>query len=128
MEKKEEDLEVLPSFKEGRFARWLRRVVYPITARTPFRVFLSLSVASALMWVGLFVASAGTSAGNYPAMMAGAVIMLVAAIGVFLPIASAAAVYRYQDAELAALIMAAVCSQIPIPDPSSTDEVDTKEG
>ena len=123
-----EDLEVLPSFKEGRFARWLRRVVYPFAARTPLRVFFFLSVSSALMWVGLFVASAGTSAGNYPAMMAGAVIMLVAAIGVFLPIASAAAVYRHQDAELAALVVSAVCSQIPIPDPSSTDEVDTKEG
>jgi hypothetical protein len=123
-----EDLEVLPGFKEGRFAKWLRRVIYPIAARTPFRVFLSLLVASALMWVGLFVASTGTSAGNYPAMMAGAVMMLGSAIGIFLPIASAAAVYRRQDAELAALVMAAVCSQIPIPDPSSTDEVDTKEG
>ena len=54
--------------------------------------------------------------------------MLGSAIGIFLPIASAAAVYRRQDAELAALVMAAVCSQIPIPDPSLTDEVDTKEG
>ena len=126
MEKK--DLEVIPGFKEGRFAKWLRRVIYPITARTPFRVFLSLSVASALMWVGLFVTSAGTSAGNYPAMMAGALMMLGAAVGVFFQIASAAAVYRRQDAEMAALVVAAVCSQIPIPDPSSTDEVDTKEG
>lgn len=119
-----EDLEVLPSFKEGGFARWLRRAVYPVAARTPLRVFLSLSVSSALMWVGLFVASAGTSAGDFPAIMAGAVIMLVAAIGIFLPIASAAAVARRQDAELAALVVAAVCSQIPVLDPSSTDEVD----
>lgn len=123
-----EDLEVLPSFKEGRFARWLRRAVYPVAARTPLRGFLSFSVSSALMWVGLFVASAGTSAGDFPAIMAGTVIMLVAAIGIFLPIASAAAVARREDAELAALVVAAVCSQIPTLDPSSRDEVDTKEG
>jgi hypothetical protein len=122
MEKK--DLEVIPGFKEGRFARWLCRVVYPFAARTPLRVFFFLSVSSALMWWGLCTASAGTSVGSFPVIMAGAVIMLVAAIGVFVPIASAAAVYRRQDAELAALIMAAVCSQIPVLDPSSTDEVD----
>ena len=125
---KKEDSDVLPGFKEGRFARWLRRVVYPFAARTPLRVFFFLSVSSALMWWGLCTASAGTSVGSFPVIMAGAVIMLVAAIGVFVPIASAAAVYRRQDAELAALIMAAVCSQIPVLDPSSTDEVDTKEG
>lgn len=126
MEKKEEDLEVLPSFKEGRFARWLRRVVYPVVAGTLLRAFLSLAVSSALMWWGLCTASAGTSAGNYPAMMAGAVMMLGSAIGIFLPIASAAAVYRRQDAEMAALVVAAVCSQIPTLNPSSADEVDTE--
>lgn len=127
MEKKEEGLEVLPSFKEGRFARWLRRVVYPVVAGTLLRAFLSLAVSSALMCWGFFTASVGTSAGNYPAMVAGALMMLGAAVGVFFQIASIAAVYRRQDAELAALIMAAVCSQIPVLDPSSTDEVDTKE-
>ena len=121
---KKEDSDVLPGFKEGRFARWLRHVAHPVVAGTPLRAFLSFSASSALMWVGLFVASAGTSAGNYPAMMAGALMMLGAAVGVFFQIASIAAVYRRQDAELAALIMAAVCSQIPILDPSSTDEVD----
>ncbi|MBB1555675.1 hypothetical protein HG445_001630 [Candidatus Saccharibacteria bacterium] len=126
MEKK--DLEVLPGFKEGRFAKWLRRVIYPITARTPFRVFLSLLVASALMWWGFCVASAGTSTGNFPAIMAGALMMLGAAVGVFFQIASISAVTRREDAEMAALVVATVCSQIPIPDPSSTDEVDTKEG
>lgn len=50
--------------------------------------------------------------------------MLGAAVGVFFQIASVAAVYRRQDAELATLVTTAVCSQIPIPDPSSTDEVD----
>ncbi|QJU06555.1 hypothetical protein FBF30_01430 [Candidatus Saccharibacteria bacterium oral taxon 955] len=122
MEKK--DLEVIPGFKEGRFARWLRRVVYPFAARTPLRVFLSLSIASALMWWGLCTASAGTSAGDFPVIMAGAVMMLGSAIGIFLPIAAVAAVYRRQDAELAALVVSAVCSQIPVLDPSSTDEVD----
>lgn len=117
------DLDVLPGFKEGRFARWLRRVVYPIIAGTPFRVFLSLTVPLILMWVGFFVASAGTSAGDFPAMMAGAVMMLAAVTGAYLAIASVAAVARRQDAELAALVVA-VCSQIPILDPSSTDEVD----
>lgn len=121
---KKEDSDVLPGFKEGRFARWLRRVVYPFTARTPLRVFLSLSVSSALMWWGLCTASAGTSAGDFPVIMAGAVIMLAAAIGIFLPIAAVAAVVRREDAELAALVMAAVCSQIPVLAPSSTDEVD----
>ena len=123
-----EDLEVLPSFKEGRFARWLRRVVYPVVAGTLLRTLLSFSVSSILMCWGFCVASAGTSTGNYPAMMAGALMMLGAVVGVFFQIASVAAVYRRQDAELAALVMAAVRSQIPIPDPSSTDEVDTKEG
>ena len=123
-----EDLEVLPSFKEGRFARWLRRVVYPVVAGTLLRTLLSFSVSSILMCWGFCVASAGTSAGNYPAIMAGALMMLGAVIGVFFQIASVAAVYRRQDAELATLVMTAVCSQIPIPDPSSTDEVDTKEG
>ncbi len=124
MEKKEEDLEVLPSFKEGRFARWLRRVVYPVVAGTLLRAFLSLAVSSALMWLGLCTASAGTSVGSFPVIMAGALMMLGAAVGVFFQIASIAAVYRRQDAELATLVMTAVCSQIPIPDPSSTDEVD----
>ena len=128
MEKKEEDLEVLPSFKEGRFARWLRRVVYPVVAGTLLRTLLSFSVSSILMCWGFCVASAGTSAGNFPAIMAGAVMMLGSAIGLFLQIASVAAVVRREDAELAALVVSAVCSQIPIPDPSSTDEVDTKEG
>ncbi|QCT39733.1 hypothetical protein FBF31_01390 [Candidatus Saccharibacteria bacterium oral taxon 955] len=73
---------------------------------------------------GFCVASAGTSVGNYPAMMAGALMMLGAVVGAFFQIASIAAVYRRQDAELATLVMTAVCSQIPIPDPSSTDEVD----
>lgn len=123
-----EDLEVLPSFKEGRFARWLRRVVYPVVAGTLLRTLLSFSVSSILMCWGFCVASAGTSAGNYPAIMAGALMMLGAVVGVFFQIASVAAVYRRQDAELATLVMTAVCSQIPIPDPSSTDEVDTKEG
>ena len=123
-----EDLEVLPSFKEGRFARWLRRVVYPVVAGTLLRTLLSFSVSSILMCWGFCVASAGTSAGNYPAIMAGALMMLGAVVGLFLQIASVAAVYRRQDAELATLVMTAVCSQIPIPDPSSTDEVDTKEG
>lgn len=123
---KKEDSDVLPGFKEGRFARWLRRVVYPFAARTPLRVFFFLSVSSALMWWGLCTASAGTSVGSFPVMMAGAVMMLGSAIGIFLPIASAAAVYRRQDAELAALVVSAVCGQIPIPDPSSTDEVDTE--
>ena len=54
--------------------------------------------------------------------------MLGAAVGVFFQIASISAVTRREDAEMAALVVAAVCSQIPIPDPSSTDEVDTKEG
>lgn len=119
-----EDLEVLPSFKEGRFARWLRRVVYPVVAGTLLRTLLSFSVSSILMCWGFCVASAGTSAGNYPAIMAGALMMLGAAVGVFFQIASVAAVYRRQDAELATLVTTAVCSQIPIPDPSSTDEVD----
>lgn len=119
-----EDLEVLPSFKEGRFARWLRRVVYPVVAGTLLRTLLSFSVSSILMCWGFCVASAGTSAGNYPAMMAGALMMLGAVVGVFFQIASIAAVYRRQDAELATLVMTAVCSQIPIPDPSSTDEAD----
>ena len=123
-----ENLEVLPSFKEGRFARWLRRVVYPVVAGTLLRTLLSFSVSSILMCWGFCVASAGTSAGNYPAIMAGALMMLGAVVGVFFQIASVAAVYRRQDAELATLVMTAVCSQIPIPDPSSTDEVDTKEG
>lgn len=123
-----EDLEVLPSFKEGRFARWLRRVVYPVVAGTLLRTLLSFSVSSILMCWGFCVASAGTSAGNFPAIMAGALMMLGAAVGVFFQIASIAAVYRRQDTEMAALVVAAVCSQIPIPDPSSTDEVDTKEG
>ena len=52
--------------------------------------------------------------------------MLGSAIGLFLQIASVAAVVRREDAELAALVVSAVCSQIPIPDPSSTDEVDTE--
>ena len=124
MEKKEEDLEVLPSFKEGRFARWLRRVVYPVVAGTLLRTLLSFSVSSILMCWGFCVASAGTSAGNFPAIMAGAVMMLGSAIGLFLQIASVAAVVRREDAELAALVVSAVCSQIPILDPSSTDEVD----
>lgn len=123
-----ENLEVLPSFKEGRFARWLRRVVYPVVAGTLLRTLLSFSVSSILMCWGFCVASAGTSAGNYPAIMAGALMMLGAVVGVFFQIASVAAVYRRQDAELDTLVMTAVCSQIPIPDPSSTDEVDTKEG
>lgn len=122
MEKK--DLEVIPGFKEGRFARWLRRVVYPVVAGTLLRTLLSFSVSSILMCWGFCVASAGTSAGNFPVMMAGALMMLGAAVEVFFQIASIAAVYRRQDAELAALIMAAVCSQIPVLDPSSTDEVD----
>lgn len=126
MEKK--DLEVIPGFKEGRFARWLRRVVYPVVAGTLLRTLLSFSVSSILMCWGFCVASAGTSAGNFPAIMAGALMMLGAVVGVFFQIASVAAVYRRQDAELATLVMTAVCSQIPIPDPSSTDEVDTKEG
>lgn len=124
MEKKEEDLEVLPSFKEGRFARWLRRVVYPVVAGTLLRTLLYFSVSSILMCWGFCVASAGTSAGSFPVMMAGALMMLGAAVGVFFQIASIAAVYRRQDAELAALVMTAVCSQIPVLDPSSTDEVD----
>lgn len=124
MEKKEEDLEVLPGFKEGRFARWLRRVVYPVVAGTLLRAFLSLAVSSALMWLGLCTASAGTSVGSFPVLMAGAVMMLGSAIGLFLQIASVAAVVRREDAELAALVVSAVCSQIPILDPSSTDEVD----
>ena len=128
MEKEEEYLEVLPSFKEGRFAQWLRRVVYPVVAGTLLRTLLSFSVSSILMCWGFCVASAGTSAGNFPAIMAGALMMLGAAVGVFFQIASISAVYRRQDAELATLVMTAVCSQIPIPDPSSTDEVDTKEG
>ncbi len=119
-----EDLEVLPSFKEGRFARWLRRVVYPVVAGTLLRTLLSFSVSSILMCWGFCVASAGTSAGNYPAIMAGALMMLGAVVGVFFQIASVAAVYRRQDAELATLVMTAVCSQIPVLDPSSTDEVD----
>lgn len=119
-----EDLEVLPSFKEGRFARWLRRVVYPVVAGTLLRTLLSFSVSSILMCWGFCVASAGTSAGNYPAIMAGALMMLGAVVGVFFQIASVAAVYRRQDAELAILVMTAVCSQIPVLDPSSTDEVD----
>lgn len=123
-----EDLEVLPSFKEGRFARWLRRVVYPVVAGTLLRTLLSFSVSSILMCWGFCVASAGTSAGNYPAMMAGALMMLGAVVGVFFQIASIAAVYRRQDAELAALVVSAVCSQVSVLDPSSTDEVDTKEG
>lgn len=123
-----EDLEVLPSFKEGRFARWLRRVVYPVVAGTLLRTLLSFSVSSILMCWGFCVASAGTSTGNFPVIMAGALMMLGAVVGVFFQIASVAAVYRRQDAELATLVMTAVCSQIPIPDPSSTDEVDTKEG
>lgn len=121
-----EDLEVLPSFKEGRFAQWLRRVVYPVVAGTLLRTLLSFSVSSILMCWGFCVASAGTSAGNFPAIMAGALMMLGAAVGVFFQIASISAVYRRQDAELATLVMTAVCSQIPIPDPSSTDEVDTE--
>ena len=128
MEKEEEYLEVLPSFKEGRFAQWLRRVVYPVVAGTLLRTLLSFSVSSILMCWGFCVASAGTSAGNFPAIMAGALMMLGAAVGVFFQIASISAVYRRQDAELATLVVDAVCSQIPIPDPSSTDEVDTKEG
>jgi hypothetical protein len=124
MEKEEEYLEVLPSFKEGRFAQWLRRVVYPVVAGTLLRTLLSFSVSSILMCWGFCVASAGTSAGNFPAIMAGALMMLGAAVGVFFQIASISAVYRRQDAELATLVMTAVCSQIPIPDPSSTDEVD----
>ena len=124
MEKEEEYLEVLPSFKEGRFAQWLRRVVYPVVAGTLPRTLLSFSVSSILMCWGFCVASAGTSAGNFPAIMAGALMMLGAAVGVFFQIASISAVYRRQDAELATLVMTAVCSQIPIPDPSSTDEVD----
>lgn len=119
-----EYLEVLPSFKEGRFARWLRRVVYPVVAGTLLRTLLSFSVSSILMCWGFCVASAGTSAGNYPAMMAGALMMLGAVVGVFFQIASIAAVYRRQDAELATLVMTAVYSQIPVLDPSSTDEVD----
>lgn len=126
MEKK--DLEVIPGFKEGRFARWLRRVVYPVVAGTLLRTLLSFSVSSILMCWGFCVASAGTSAGNFPAIMAGALMMLGAAVGVFFQIASISAVTRREDAEMAALVVAAVCSQIPIPDPSSTDEVDTKEG
>lgn len=121
-----EDLEVLPSFKEGRFARWLRRVVYPVVAGTLLRTLLSFSVSSILMCWGFCVASAGTSAGNYPAMMAGALMMLGAVVGVFFQIASIAAVYRRQDAEMAALVVAAVCSQIPTLNPSSADEVDTE--
>lgn len=121
---KKEDSDVLPGFKEGRFARWLRRVVYPVVAGTLLRTLLSFSVSSILMCWGFCVASAGTSAGNFPVMMAGALMMLGAAVGVFFQIASIAAVYRRQDAELAALIMAAVRSQIPVLDPSSTDEVD----
>ena len=128
MEKKEEDLEVLPSFKEGRFARWLRRVVYPVVAGTLLRTLLSLSVSSILRCWGFCVTSAGASTGNFPAIMAGALMMLGAAVGVFFQIASISAVTRREDAEMAALVVAAVCSQIPIPDPSSTDEVDTKEG
>ena len=54
--------------------------------------------------------------------------MLGAVVGVFFQIASIAAVYRRQDAELAALVVSAVCSQVSVLDPSSTDEVDTKEG
>lgn len=123
---KKEDSDVLPGFKEGRFARWLRRVVYPFAARTPLRVFFFLSVSSALMWWGLCTASAGTSVGSFPVIMAGAVMMLGSAIGIFLPIASAAAVYRRQDAEMAALVVAAVCSQVSVLDHSSTDEVDTE--
>ena len=125
-----EDLEVLPSFKEGRFARWLRRVVYPVVAGTLLRTLLSFSVSSILMCWGFCVASAGTSAGNFPAIMAGALMMLGAAVdhsmpGVaFFQIASISAVTRREDAEMAALVVAAVCSQIPILDPSSTDEVD----
>lgn len=126
MEKKEEDLEVLPSFKEGRFARWLRRVVYPVVAGTLLRTLLSFSVSSILMCWGFCVASAGTSAGNFPAIMAGAVMMLGSAIGLFLQIASVAAVVRREDAELAALVVSAVCSQVSVLDPSSTDEVDTE--
>ena len=121
-----EDLEVLRSFKEGRFAQWLGRVVYPVVAGTLLRTLLSFSVSSILMCWGFCVASAGTSAGNFPAIMAGALMMLGAAVGVFFQIASISAVYRRQDAELATLVMTAVCSQIPIPDPSSTDEVDTE--
>lgn len=123
---KKEDSDVLPGFKEGRFARWLRRVVYPFAARTPLRAFFFLSVSSVLMWWGLCTASAGTSVGDFPAMIAGALMMLGSAIGIFLPIASAAAVYRRQDAELAALVVSAVCSQVSVLDPSSTDEVETE--
>jgi hypothetical protein len=123
-----EDLEVLPSFKEGRFARWLRRVVYPVVAGTLLRTLLSFSVSSILMCWGFYVASAGASTGNFPVIMAGAVMMLGSAIGLFLQIASVAAVVRREDAELAALVVSAVCSQVSVLDPSSTDEVDAKEG
>lgn len=125
---KKKDSDVLPGFKEGRFARWLRHTAHPVIAGTLLRAFLSLAVSSALMWWGLCTASAGTSVGSFPVIMAGAVMMLGSAIGIFLPIASAAAVYRRQDAELAALVVSAVCSQVSVLDHSSTDEVDTKEG
>lgn len=121
---KKEDSDALPGFKEGRFARWLRRVAYPVVAGTLLRAFLSFSASSVLMCWGFCTASAGTSAGDFPIMISGAVMMLGSAIGLFLQIASVAAVVRREDAELAALVVSAVCSQIPIPDSSSTDEVD----
>ena len=123
---KKEDSDVLPGFKEGRFARWLRHTAHPVIAGTLLRAFLSLAVSSALMWWGLCTASAGTSVGSFPVIMAGAVMMLGSAIGLFLQIASVAAVVRREDAELAALVVSAVCSQVSVLDPSSTDEVDTE--
>ena len=123
---KKEDSDVLPGFKEGRFARWLRHTAHPVIAGTLLRAFLSLAVSSALMWLGLCTASAGTSVGSFPVIMTGAVMMLGSAIGLFLQIASVAAVVRREDAELAALVVSAVCSQVSVLDPSSTDEVDTE--
>ena len=52
--------------------------------------------------------------------------MLGAAVGVFFQIASISAVTRREDAEMAALVVAAVCSQVSVLDHSSTDEVDTE--
>lgn len=120
---KKEDSDVLPGFKEGRFARWLRRVVHPVIAGTPMTWACTTLVFLSYYYWGMLLVSGGTYWRGYLAIMVGVAMMIVASVAACLQIASEAVVDRHEDAEMAAADVVSVRSLIT-GDLEEVDEID----